>query len=130
MLTQCFFSTHCINDFDLGESELSGGNCEERRELKPNGNVSDHDTVIISQHEVINNITIRVCQSQARSPMMGTQVFIITLLVHLGPLRCPTTGTATLTPTSTLRRGISQAWPGWSSAVMESTILQTGWSLT
>ena len=50
-----FLSTHCINDFDLGESELSGGNCEERRELKPNGNVSDHDTVIISQHEVINN---------------------------------------------------------------------------
>merc|ERR1712013_353588 len=35
-----------------GESELSGGNCEERRELKPNGGVSDHDTVIISQHEV------------------------------------------------------------------------------
>jgi len=46
------YSTHCINDFDLGESELSGGNCEERRELKPNGDVSDHDTVIISQHEV------------------------------------------------------------------------------
>ena len=65
-----FLSTHCINDFDLGESELSGGNCEERRELKPNGNVSDHDTVIISQHEVINNITIRVCQSQARSAIM------------------------------------------------------------
>ena len=52
-----FASTHCINDFDLGESELSGGNCEERRELKPNGNVSDHDTVIISQHEVINQST-------------------------------------------------------------------------
>ena len=63
-----FASTHCINDFDLGESELSGGNCEERRELKPNGNVSDHDTVIISQHEVINNITIRVCQIRSEVP--------------------------------------------------------------
>ena len=73
MPIHCFSSTHCINDFDLGESELSGGNCEERRELKPNGDVSDHDTVIISQHEVINNITSRVFVNhsrEVRSPIM------------------------------------------------------------
>lgn len=48
------YSTHCINDFDLGGSEVSGGNCEERRELKPNDEKVDgeHETVIISQHEV------------------------------------------------------------------------------
>ena len=48
-----FFSTHCINDFDLGGSEVSGGNCEERRELKPNAENGEHETVIISQHEVL-----------------------------------------------------------------------------
>ena len=81
-----FSSTHCINDFDLGESELSGGNCEERRELKPNGDVSDHDTVIISQHEVINNTTICVFVNhgrQIRSPIMGIKVFAITLTLVL-----------------------------------------------
>jgi len=46
------YSTHCINDFDLGGSEVSGGNCEERRELKPNAENGEHETVIISQHEV------------------------------------------------------------------------------
>ena len=51
-----FFSTHCINDFDLGGSEVSGGNCEERRELKPNDEKveGEHETVIISQHEVLS----------------------------------------------------------------------------
>ena len=53
-----FFSTHCIKDFDLGGSEVSGGNCEERRELKPNDEKieGEHETVIISQHEVLSHV--------------------------------------------------------------------------
>jgi len=54
------YSKHCINDFDLGSVEdvVTGNNCEERRDLKPEPLLKpeeEHDTVIISEHEVAHH---------------------------------------------------------------------------
>ena len=49
------YSTHCINDFDLAGGDVAPGDCEEKRELKPQlVEEGEHDTVIISEHEVLH----------------------------------------------------------------------------
>ena len=54
-------SPHCINDFDLDSGEeAKGEDCQEQRELRAEslkvepllGPEKEHDTVIISEHEV------------------------------------------------------------------------------
>jgi len=50
------YSTHCINDFDLAGGDVAPGDCEEKRELKPQlVEEGEHDTVIISEHEVAHH---------------------------------------------------------------------------
>jgi len=58
------YSPHCINDFDLDSGEeAKGEDCQEQRELRAEslkvepllGPEKEHDTVIISEHEVAHH---------------------------------------------------------------------------